>query len=38
MTYKIMVSIHYEALRLWKKGATFQKRQVKIKNNISLEK
>ena len=38
MTFKIMVSIHYEALRLWKKGATFQKRQVKIKNNISLEK
>jgi len=38
MTFKIMVSIHYEALRLWKKGAIFQKRQVKIKNNISLEK
>ena len=38
MTFKIMISIHYEALRLWKKGAIFQKRQVKIKNNISLEK
>jgi len=38
MTFKIMISIHYEALRLWKKGATFQKRKVKIKNNISLEK
>ena len=38
MTFKIMVSIHYEALRLWKKGAIFQKRKVKIKNNISLEK
>ena len=38
MTFKIMVSIHYEALRLWKKGAIFKKRQVKIKNNISLEK
>jgi DUF1365 family protein len=38
MTFKIMMSIHYEALRLWKKGAIFQKRQVKIKNNISLEK
>jgi len=33
-----MISIHYEALRLWKKGAIFQKRLVKIKNNISLEK
>ena len=38
MTFKIMISIHYEALRLWKKGATYYKRQVKTKNNISLEK
>ena len=38
MTFKIIISIHYEALCLWKKGAIFQKRQVKIKNNISLEK
>ena len=38
MTFKIMVSIHYEALRLWKKGAIFQKRKAKIKNNISIEK
>ena len=38
MTFKIMISIHYEALRLWKKGAIFQKRNIKIKNNISLEK
>ena len=38
MTFKIMISIHYEALRLWKKGATFQKRKAKIRNNISLEK
>ena len=37
MTFKIMISIHYEALRLWKKGAIFRKRQVKIKNNISLK-
>jgi DUF1365 family protein len=37
MTFKIMLSIHYEALRLWKKGAIFKKRKVKIKNNISLE-
>jgi DUF1365 family protein len=38
MTLKIIVSIHFEALRLWKKGAIFRKRKVKIKNNISLEK
>ena len=38
MTFKIMISIHYEALRLWKKGAIFQKRQIKVKNNTSLEK
>jgi DUF1365 family protein len=38
MTFKIMVSIHYEALRLWKKGAIFQRRKIKTKNNISLEK
>ena len=38
MTFKIMISIHYEALRLWKKGAIFRKRKFKIKNNISLEK
>ena len=38
MTFKIMISIHYEALRLWKKGAIFQKTKIKIKNNISLEK
>ena len=38
MTLKIILSVHYEALRLWKKGVIFQKREVKIKNNISLEK
>ena len=38
MTFKIMISIHYEALRIWKKGAIFQKRKIKTKNNISLEK
>ena len=38
MTFKIIISIHFEALRLWKKGAIFQKRKIKIKNNISLEK
>ena len=38
MTFKIIIAIHFEALRLWKKGAIFKKRKTKIKNNISLEK
>ena len=38
MTFKIIAVIHFEALRLWKKGAIFQKRKTKIKNNISFEK
>ena len=38
MTLKIIAAIHFEALRLWKKGAIFQKRKNKIKNNISFEK
>ena len=37
MTIKIIGSIHYEALLLWKKGAIFRKREVKIKNNLSYE-
>ena len=32
MTFKIMFAIHFEALRLWKKGAIFKKK--KEKNNI----
>jgi len=38
MTFKIITAIHFEALRLWKKGAIFQKRKKNIKNNMSLEK
>ena len=38
MTLKIIAAIHFEALRLWKKGAIFQKKKNKIKNNISFEK
>ena len=38
MTFKIITAIHFEALRLWKKGAMFQKRINKIKNKTSLEK
>ena len=38
MTLKIILAIHFEALRLWKKGAIFKKREVKTKNSITLEK
>jgi len=38
MTFKIILAIHFEALRLWKKGSILKKRTNKIKNNISLEK
>ena len=32
MTFKIILSIHFEALKLWKKGAIFKKRKIKNKN------
>ena len=38
MTIKIISSIHYEALLLWKKGAKYRPRDKKIINNISYEK
>ncbi len=37
MTLKIIGSIHYEALLLWKKGAIYRQRKNKILNNISYE-
>jgi len=37
MTIKIISSIHFEALLLWKKGAIYRKREVKLKNNLSFE-
>ncbi len=37
MTIKIIGSIHYEALLLWKKGAIYRKRNIKLKNNLSFE-
>ena len=37
MTIKIIGSIHYEALLLWKKGAIYRKRDTKLKNNLSFE-
>ncbi len=38
MTFKIIGAIHFEALRLWKKGAKYRSRNKKIKNNLSFEK
>jgi DUF1365 family protein len=38
MTFKIILGIHFEALRLWKKGAIFRTRKIKVKKNISFEK
>ena len=37
MTIKIIGSIHFEALLLWKKGAIYRKRDAKLKNNLSYE-
>ena len=37
MTLKIIGAIHYEALRLWKKGAKYRSRDNKTKNNLSYE-
>ena len=37
MTLKIIGSIHFEALLLWKKGAIYRKRDVKLRNNLSYE-
>ncbi len=37
MTIKIISSIHYEALLLWKKGAIYKSKCVKFKNNLSYE-
>ena len=38
MTFKIIGAIHFEAFRLWKKGAIYRPRNKKIKNNLSYEK
>ena len=37
MTIKIISSIHFEALLLWKKGAIYRKRDTRLKNNLSYE-
>ncbi len=38
MTIKIIIAIHFEALRLWRKGVRLVKKNIKIKNSLSLEK
>ena len=37
MTFKIIVAIHYEAIKLWLKGIRIVKKKFNIKNNISIE-
>ena len=37
MSFKVILAIHFEAFRLWRKGIKLVKRKVKIKNNLSLE-
>ena len=37
MTFKIILAIHYEAFKLWIKGIRFIKKNIKIKNNITIE-
>ncbi len=37
MTFKIISAIHFEALRLWLKGIKLVKKNIKIKNNITIE-
>ena len=37
MSFKVILAIHFEAFRLWMKGAKHVKRKVKIKNNLSIE-
>ena len=37
MTFKIISAIHFEAFKLWVKGIKFIKKNIKIKNNITIE-
>ena len=38
MTFKIISAIHFEAFKLWIKGIKFIKKNLKIKNNITVRK
>jgi len=37
MSFKVILAIHFEALRLWAKGVKLVKRKIKIRNNLSIE-
>ena len=37
MSFKVILAIHFEALRLWFKGVKIVKRKIKIRNNLSIE-
>ena len=37
MSFKVILAIHFEALRLWLKGVKLVKRKIKIRNNLSIE-
>jgi hypothetical protein len=37
MSFKVIMAIHFEALRLWIKGVKLVKRKIKIRNNLSIE-
>jgi len=37
MPFKVILAIHFEALRLWIKGVKLVKKKIKIKNNLSIE-
>ena len=36
MSFKVILAIHFEALRLWIKGVKLVKRKIKIRNNLSI--
>jgi len=37
MSFKVILAIHFEALRLWIKGVKLVKRKIKTRNNLSIE-
>ncbi len=37
MSFKVILAIHFEAFRLWRKGVKHVTKKIKIKNNLSLE-
>jgi len=37
MSFKVILAIHFEAFKLWIKGVKLVKKNIKIKNNLSLE-